>query len=80
MVKDKKLGYPKHAMEQLKKKYQKQKDFLNGDVKKKKLTNVENDKVNDIQESGTEMVRVGGDYDQQGNGSYKGVDCIVVKN
>ena len=76
----KEVKLSKNAMEQLKKKYQKQKDFLNGNLKKKKLTNVENDKVNDIQESGTELIRVGSDYtDQNGTKIGKGVDCIVVK-
>lgn len=76
----KEVKLSKNAMEQLKKKYQKQKDFLNGNIKKKKLTNVENDKVNDIQESGTELMRVGSDYiDQNGTKIGKGVDCIVVK-
>jgi hypothetical protein len=69
-----------NALEQLKKKYQKQKDFLNGNIKKKKLTNQENQKLDDIQESGTELVRVGGDItNDRGERIGKGVDCIVVK-
>ena len=75
-----KVKLSKNAMEQLKKKIQKQKDFLNGDVKKKKITNKELDKLDDIQESGTELVRVGNDYmDDNGQRIGKGVDCIVVK-
>lgn len=70
----------KTALDQLKKKFQKQKDFLNGDIKKKKLTNQENSKLDDIQESGTELVRVGSDYtNDRGEKIGKGVDCIVVK-
>lgn len=69
-----------NALDQLRKKFQKQKDFLNGDTKKKKLTNQENDKVNDIQESGTDLVRVGSDVERQdGTRIGKGVDCVVVK-
>lgn len=70
----------KTAAEQLRKKFQKQKDFLKGDIKKKKLTNSENKKVDDIQQSGTELVRVGSDYENQnGDRVGKGVDCVVVK-
>jgi len=75
-----KVKLSKSALEQLKKKYQKQKDFLNGQIKKKKLTNAEDKKIDDIQQSGTELVRVGADYEnQRGEKIYKGVDCIVVK-
>ena len=75
-----KVKLSKNAMEQLKKKIKKQKDFLNDDIKKKKLTNAENDKMDAIQESGTEMVRVGNDYvNDRGEQIGKGVDCIVVK-
>jgi hypothetical protein len=76
----KQVKLSKNAMDQLKKKFQKQKDFLNGDTKKKKITNQENEKLDDIQESGTEMVRVGSDYvGKDGQRIGKGVDCIVVK-
>ncbi len=67
------------ALKQLEKKFQKQKDFLNGNVKKKQITKQENEKLDDIQESGTEMVRVGTDYERNGKQIGKGVDCIVVK-
>jgi len=70
----------KSAADQLAKKFQKQKDFLNGNLKKKKLTNQENQKLDDIQESGTELVRVGSDLtNDRGERIGKGVDCIVVK-
>ena len=69
----------KNASQQLAKKFQKQKDFLNGNIKKKSVSKDELGKLNDITESETEVVRVGGDV----NGSYgrisQGVDCIVVK-
>jgi hypothetical protein len=68
------------AKKQLDKKIQKQKDFLNDKVKKKQLTKQESDKLDTIQESGTELTRVGSDYtNQDGTRVGKGVDCIVVK-
>jgi hypothetical protein len=67
--------------QQLSKKFQKQKDFVNGDIKKKKLQKGEIEKLQTLAESGTEMVRVGNDYvDEYGKPIGKGVDCIVVKN
>jgi len=69
----------KSALQQLAKKFQKQKDFINGNIKKKNVTKTELDKLQDIQESGTELVRVGGDFERNGNRVGKGVDCIVVK-
>jgi len=70
----------KSALEQLIRKFQKQKDFLNGDLKKKKISKQEVDKLENIQDSGTELVRVGSDYQNQyGDRIGKGVDCIVVK-
>ena len=68
------------AKKQLDKKIQKQKDFLNDKVKKKQLTKQESEKLDTIQESGTELTRVGSDYtNQDGTKVGKGVDCIVVK-
>jgi len=70
----------KSALQSLLRKFQKQKDFLNGKIKKKQITKLENDKLDDIQESGTELVRVGSDYqNDRGESIGKGVDCIVVK-
>ena len=64
------------ALKQLLNKFDKQKKFLNGDIKKKNVTKEEINKLQDIAESETELVRVGVDG---GSGSVKGVDCIVVK-
>jgi hypothetical protein len=66
------------AKKQLDKKIQKQKDFINGDIKKKKVQKSELEKLQDIQESDTELVRVGNAMERNGN-VMKGVDCIVVK-
>jgi hypothetical protein len=77
---DSKTQMSKTAKQQLDKKYQKQKDFINGDIKKKSITKQENDKLDSIDESGTELVRVGSDYqNHRGEKIGKGVDCIVVK-
>lgn len=67
--------------QQLTKKFQKQKDFVNGNIRKKKLQKGEIEKLETLSESGTELVRVGNDYvDEYGKPIGKGVDCIVVKN
>jgi len=66
------------AKKQLDKKIQKQKDFINGDIKKKNVQKNELEKLKDIQESDTELVRVGNGMDRHGS-VMKGVDCIVVK-
>ena len=67
-----------NAKKQLDRKIQKQKDFINGNIKKKNVQKTELEKLNDIQESDTELVRVGNGIDR-GSGAMKGVDCIVVK-
>ncbi len=66
------------AKKQLDKKIQKQKDFVNGNIKKKNVQKSELEKLQDIQESDTELVRVGNAMDRYGT-QMKGVDCIVVK-
>ena len=70
----------KTALDKLQKLFDKQKKFLNGDVKKKSVTKEELKKLSDIAESDSELVRVGTDI-QNGYGKKigKGVDCIVVK-
>ena len=67
-----------NAKKQLDKKIQKQKDFINGNIKKKNVQKSELEKLQDIQESDTELVRVGNSMDRYG-ATMKGVDCIVVK-
>lgn len=65
---------------QLDNKIKKQKDFLNGKIKKKQVTKTELEKLENISASDTELVRVGNDYNPDGYGHNKGVDCILVKN
>jgi hypothetical protein len=64
---------------QLDKKIQKQKDFLDGKVKKKQISKGEAEKLQNIVDSDTQVVRVGNDYETKYS-ITKGVDCIVVKN
>ena len=69
----------KTALQQLVKKIQKQKDFLNGNIKKKSVSKEEVGKLQDIQDSESELVRVGGDYNASYGRVSAGVDCVVVK-
>jgi len=69
----------KSAAEQLAKKFQKQKDFLNGNIKKKSVSKEEVNKLSEIQESESELVRVGGGVEGGYGRISQGVDCIVVK-
>jgi hypothetical protein len=75
---DTKVKLSDNAKKQLDKKIQKQKDFINGNIKKKNVQKSELEKLQDIQESDTELVRVGNAMDRYGT-QMKGVDCIVVK-
>ena len=65
-------------LEILKKKIEKQKEFLRGDVKKGSVTQTENKSLDTIDQSGTELKQVG---QEMANGKVvtKGIDCIVVK-
>jgi hypothetical protein len=67
------------AKKQLDKKIQKQKDFLDGKIKKKQITKGEAEKLQNIADSDSHVVRVGNDYEHKYSVT-KGVDCIVVKN
>ena len=62
----------------LKKKIEKQKKFLDGDIQKKTITKTDSKNLNAIEESGSEIKEVGKDS----NDSYYGsgtTQCIVVK-
>jgi hypothetical protein len=67
------------AKKQLDKKIQKQKDFLDGKIKKKQISKGEAEKLQNIVDSESQVVRVGNDYETKYS-ITKGVDCIVVKN
>ena len=68
--------------ELLKKKIQSQKKFLDGDIQKKNITKKEQDAVETLEESGTELKNVGKDVKFTSyHGSpmiHKGIQCVVV--
>jgi len=78
-VKGKQVRLSPKALEQLKKKIEKQKDFLNGNVKKKYVSKTELKSLENIEESDTELTKVGMKLTEDGKLIGKGVDCIVVK-
>jgi hypothetical protein len=60
---------------------QKQKDFLNGKIKKKSISRTEANKVNAAAESNMTLESVGGDIPNDTGNTYKGgnTNCTVVK-
>jgi len=62
------------------KKIQKQKDFMDGNITKKTISKKDQENLEAIQESGSEVTSVG-DGVEDGWGRYpqKGIECIVVK-
>jgi len=70
------------AQHALDKAIQKQKDFLNGNIKKKKLSKTEANKINAASESNMSYEQVGGDIpNDTGNSMISGqkTQCMVVK-
>src|SRR6056300_234135 len=66
--------------ELIKKKIQKQKDFMDGDIRKKTITKKDSENLDAIDESGSEVTNVGSDVSRGwGNYPQNGVQCIVVK-
>jgi hypothetical protein len=65
--------------ELLQKKIQKQKEFMDGEIKKKAISKKESENLNSIEESGSELKSVGNGV-PTGWGRYpqKGIQCIVV--
>jgi hypothetical protein len=62
----------------LKKKIDKQKDFIRGNISKKGITNRELTDLNSIEESGSEIKSVGGDVQSGYGRPQRGIECIVV--
>src|SRR5210317_10388 len=63
----------------LKKKIENQKKFMDGDIRKKTISKRDNENLEAIDESGSEVANVGQNI-EQGWGSYsRGTQCIVVK-
>jgi hypothetical protein len=61
----------------LKKKIEKQKKFMDGDIQKTSITKTDSKNLNAIEESGSEMKEVGKDFNQGYYGNQT-VQCIVV--
>ncbi len=67
-----------NVKKQLNKKIQNQKDFINNQIKKKAITKKDEQLLDSVEKSGTEMVSVGGEL--QSNGTFlRGTQCIVSK-
>ena len=62
----------------IRKKIEKQKEFLRGKIKKSKMSQSESKQLQSIEEAGAEMKVVAQDYYGNGN-SFKGIECVVVK-
>jgi len=62
----------------LKKKIDKQKDFIRGNISKKGISNRELTDLNSIEESGSEIKSVGGDVQGGYGRPQRGIECIVV--
>lgn len=63
----------------LEKKIQKQKDFMDGNIKKATVTKTEQSTLDTIEQSGAETKVVGQDVKNHWGVVQKGIECIVVK-
>ena len=72
-------GVSKTKRDAIDKAISKQKDFINGNVKKKKVSQKENRTLMQIEKAGVTIVNVGKVL-VEGSPLSKGIDCILVKN
>jgi hypothetical protein len=63
----------------IRKKIEKQKEFLRGNIKKTKVTQSEQTQLSNIEQSGAELKVVGQTYTTRYGGTTKGIECVVVK-
>jgi len=63
----------------LKKKIEKQKKFLDGDIRKKTVSKKDQETVEALNESGSEIKSVGENLDSGWGNVQRGIECIVVK-
>jgi len=64
----------------LKKKMEKQRKFMDGEISKKSVSKKDQETIEALNESGSEVTTVGNGYDENGWGRVsKGTECIVVK-
>src|SRR5210317_1987256 len=76
---DEKVKLTDRQKDLLKKKIQKQKDFMDGDIRKKTISKKDNQNLDAIDESGSEVTNVGQNLEQGWGRVTKGTQCIVVK-
>ena len=76
---DEKVKLTDRQKDLLKKKIQKQKDFMDGDIRKKTISKKDNQNLDAIDESGSEVTNVGQNLQNGWGKVYKGTQCIVVK-
>jgi hypothetical protein len=67
-----------NVKKQLNKKIQNQKDFVNNNIKKKSISKKDEQLLDSVEKSGTELVSVGGEQ-VGGAGFLRGTQCIVSK-
>ena len=65
-------------MDIIRKKIEKQKEFLRGNIKKSKMSQSESKQLESIEQAGAEMKIVAQDY-YGTSSTFKGIECIVVK-
>lgn len=65
-------------MDIIRKKIEKQKEFLRGNIKKSKVSQAESKQLQSIEEAGAEMKVVAQDY-YGDKSTFNGIECIVVK-
>jgi len=68
----------KAKLEKIKKAFNRQKDFIKGTLKKKKVSKKEKQILDTLEKSKVELVDVAHDYTKKFNGGA--IECIVVKN
>lgn len=71
----------KSAKKRVENQLKKQKDFLNGNLKKKSASKKDQEAMKAAEQSGSEVVQVGSDYEgYHSDSKVNPIDCIVVKN
>ena len=76
----KKVELTDKQKELLKKKVEKQKQFMDGDIRKKSVSKKDQETIEALNESGSEVTTVGQGVDEGYGYVSKGVECIVVRN
>lgn len=69
----------KTKLSKIKKAFDKQKDFLSGTIRKKKVTKKDNQVLTVLEKSKIDLIDVGGEYIKSQNG-VGAIECILVRN